>query len=143
MLDVAVSIAHADSLRSHRKGAFVSEHLVGDASDLNDDSRLLVCVAGREIIVFRHHGAVYALDNRCVHMGGPAGEGVLVNRVEPNLAEDGNYLGEHFSEKITHIVCPWHGWEYDIDTGRCAALPRLGLKRYDVEIRGGKIYVQC
>jgi nitrite reductase/ring-hydroxylating ferredoxin subunit len=40
-----------------------------------------------------------------------------------------------------NFVCPWHGYEYDIKTGECAADRRLRLKSYKVVRRGDEIYV--
>ena len=52
-------------------------------------------------------------------------------------------MGERFSETEPHIVCPWHGWEYDLRTGRCAADPRFALRRYEVVCREGEVYVRA
>jgi nitrite reductase/ring-hydroxylating ferredoxin subunit len=40
-----------------------------------------------------------------------------------------------------NFVCPWHGYEYDIKTGECAADRRLRLKKYKVVRKGDEIYV--
>ena len=119
----------------------VAEYLVGPFSDLSEKERKLVTVGGREIIVFRQRDRVYALSNYCLHMGGPVGEGKLIGRVESHIADDGTHLGDTFSEEVTHIVCPWHGYEYDIETGGCAALPSEKLKRYTTQVRDGDVYV--
>lgn len=120
----------------------MQEYFIGNFSDLSEDSRKLVTIAGEEIVVFRHSDTVYALENRCLHMGGPIAEGLLVGRVEGVVDEGGNQLGDRFSDDVTHVVCPWHGWEYDIASGRCAALPGLGLKKYQTDIREGQVYVR-
>lgn len=119
----------------------VAEYLVGPFSEVSEKERKLVTIAGREIIVFRQKDRVYALSNYCLHMGGPVGEGKLIGRVESHIAEDGTHLGDRFSEEVTHIVCPWHGYEYDIETGVCAALPAEKLKRYLTEVRDGNVYL--
>jgi len=48
--------------------------------------------------------------------------------------------GQRFSDEV-HFVCPWHGYEYDLKTGECAADRRLRLKTYQVVRRGEDIYV--
>jgi nitrite reductase/ring-hydroxylating ferredoxin subunit len=53
-------------------------------------------VAGRRIALVRFEGAIYALDARCPHMGGPLDQGEI-------------YLGA--------LVCPWHNFRYDPRTG--------------------------
>lgn len=118
------------------------EYLVGTFAELSEDARKLVSISGDEIVVFRRRDTVYALENRCLHMGGPIAEGLLVDRVEGVVADDGRYLGDRFSDEVTHVVCPWHGWEYDIESGRCAGLPQLRLKRYVTEVRDGNVYVR-
>jgi nitrite reductase/ring-hydroxylating ferredoxin subunit len=40
-----------------------------------------------------------------------------------------------------HIVCPWHGYEYKLETGECAADKKLKLRRYEVIERDGGVYV--
>ncbi|MQA01479.1 MAG: Rieske 2Fe-2S domain-containing protein [Streptosporangiales bacterium] len=120
----------------------VQDYFVGNFSELSEDNRKLVTIAGEEIVVFRHRDTVYALENRCLHMGGPIAEGLLVDRVESVVDEEGNDLGDRFSDDVTHVVCPWHGWEYDIASGRCAALPRLRLRTYPTDVREGQVYVR-
>jgi nitrite reductase/ring-hydroxylating ferredoxin subunit len=39
------------------------------------------------------------------------------------------------------VACPWHGWEYDLLTGKMLADERIRLKRYPVEVRDGTVYV--
>jgi nitrite reductase (NADH) small subunit len=119
----------------------VASYLVGVLSELTEDDRWVVTAEGREIVVFRHRDRVYALSNVCPHQGGPVGEGLLLGRVEGVVGEDGRYLGDRFSAECTHLVCPWHGWEYDIRTGACAALPDVRLQCYETEIREGDVYV--
>jgi nitrite reductase (NADH) small subunit len=119
----------------------MTELLAGQVSDFDDERRKIVSANGREIVVFRHNGRFYALDNTCLHMGGPVGEGIIIGKVEAILSEDKRFLGERFSEEEIHIVCPWHGWEYDIETGKCAGDGRLRLRRYETVERGDDVYV--
>lgn len=114
---------------------------VGHRNDFEADQRKFVTVNGREIGVLHHEGQFYAYENRCVHQGGPVCEGRIIGRVEAVLADDKTMVGERFSDTETHIVCPWHGYEYDLATGECAADRRLRLRRYDVIQKGDEIYV--
>ena len=50
-------------------------------------------------------------------------------------------VGQKFSEEQVNFVCPWHGYEYDIKTGECAADRRLRLRKYNVVRRGDEIFV--
>jgi nitrite reductase (NADH) small subunit len=39
------------------------------------------------------------------------------------------------------VVCPWHGLEYHVPTGRCLAYPNINLRRYEVFVEDGKVKV--
>jgi len=124
-----------------RRGSAVSEIYAGVASDLADGRRLMVRVEGRDVFVFEREDHLYAFENVCLHMGGPVGEGILIGKVEAVLDEHGAHLRDRFSTTEIHLVCPWHGWEYDIETGECAANRRWKLRRYEAVKRGEDVYV--
>ncbi len=119
------------------------EIFVARASELPDGERRIVAHDGLEIGVFRWQGAYYAYRNHCLHQGGPACEGVIMHKVEDVLAPDRTWHGQKFSGEEAHFVCPWHGYEYDIRTGECAADRRLKLQSYEVIRRGEEIYVRA
>jgi nitrite reductase/ring-hydroxylating ferredoxin subunit len=122
------------------QGARMPEVFVAKATDLPDGERRIVEHAGEEIGVFHWQGAFYAYRNLCVHQGGPACEGIIMHKVEDVLGPDRTWHGQKFSDEV-HFVCPWHGYEYDLKTGECAADRRLRLKTYPVVRRGEDIYV--
>lgn len=117
------------------------EVYAGRVDDYTDGRRVLVSVDGRDVFVFERDGRFHAFENVCRHMGGPVGEGMLIGKVEAILDDEGRHLGDRFSDTEIHIVCPWHGWEYDIETGICAADRRIRLRRYEAVEREGAIYV--
>ena len=119
----------------------MAEIFVAKASEFADGERRIVARDGLEIGVFRWQGAFYAYENLCVHQGGPACEGLIMHKVEDVLAPDRTWHGQTFSSDEVHFVCPWHGYEYDIKTGECAADRRLRLKSFEVTRRGEDIYV--
>jgi nitrite reductase/ring-hydroxylating ferredoxin subunit len=118
----------------------MAELFVAKASDLPDGDRRIVTAGEQEIGVFHKDGAYYAYSNYCLHAGGPACEGMLINRVVDLIADDRTYLGQTFGDDL-HFVCPWHGYEYDIKTCECVADRKLRLAKYDVVRRGDDIYV--
>ena len=120
----------------------VSEHDVGPESEIPEGGGVLVHAGGVEVGVFKVHGQVVAYENRCAHQGGPVCIGEIIGRYEEVLGPAGSTLGERFADDEPHIVCPWHGWEYDLATGRCHADRRYGLRRYPVEVRGGRVFLQ-
>jgi nitrite reductase/ring-hydroxylating ferredoxin subunit len=118
----------------------MAEWFVAKASDLKDGDRRIVTAGKHEIGVFFHNGGYLAYSNTCLHSGGPACEGLMINRVVDIIAEDRTYLGQTFADDM-HFVCPWHGWEYDLETGECAGDRKLKLRKYDVVTRGDDIFV--
>jgi nitrite reductase/ring-hydroxylating ferredoxin subunit len=118
-----------------------TELLVGRVGDFADGRRVMVRVDDRDVFVFEHNGRFHAFENVCRHMGGPVGEGILMGKVEAVLDENRAWVRDRFSTTEIHIVCPWHGWEYDIETGECAANRRIKLRRYEAVQRGEDVYV--
>jgi nitrite reductase/ring-hydroxylating ferredoxin subunit len=118
-----------------------TEILVGTRADFEADGRRIISVRGIDIGVLQYDGQFYAYENRCVHMGGPVCEGRILGKVETVLDDDKTVLGERFSEAEVHLICPWHGYEYDLATGECAVDRRLRLRRFDVVEKGDDIYV--
>jgi nitrite reductase/ring-hydroxylating ferredoxin subunit len=119
----------------------MAEKLVGKASEFNDGERRIVFVGDVEIGVFRDRGSFYAYSNVCLHQGGPACEGLIIAKVEERIMPDQTSRGLYFSDTVTHFVCPWHGYEYDMQTGECASDRRLKLRKYEVIQKGDEIYV--
>jgi nitrite reductase/ring-hydroxylating ferredoxin subunit len=116
------------------------ECFVAKTTDLKDGDRRIVVSGKHEVGVFFKDGSYYAYSNYCLHAGGPACEGILVNKVVDLIATDRTYEGQTFSDEL-HFVCPWHGYEYDIKTGECAGDRKLKLRKYEVVRRGEDIFV--
>ncbi len=117
------------------------EIFVAKVSQFPDGERRIVAHAGCEIGVFHWQGKFFAYENRCLHQGGPACEGVIMHKVEDVIAADRTWQGQKFASEEVHFVCPWHGYEYDLRTGECAANRRLKLKSFEVKRRGEDVYV--
>lgn len=94
-------------------------HLIAPTSEFPPGTRRLVTVNGRAIVVFNVNGEYLALLNRCPHNGGSLVEGALTGLLE--ASEPGEY---RYSRQGEIIRCPWHGWEFDLRTGRsfCSGL---------------------
>ena len=112
-------------------------HVVGDATDFPEGSHRVVRVGRRQIGLFNIGGELYGLPNVCPHQTGPLCEGkpplgTLVSRAE----NDWRFEWVHDGEVV---VCPWHGLEYHVPTGRCLAYPNINLRRYEVVVEAGKV----
>jgi 3-phenylpropionate/trans-cinnamate dioxygenase ferredoxin subunit len=112
----------------------MSKHVVAALDELPPGSRKLVTVKGRAIVVFNIAGELFALVDRCPHRGGSLCEGKLTGLVESS--EPGRY---RFSRRGEILRCPWHGWEFDIRTGKSRCDPeKVRAKSYDVAIEAGQ-----
>jgi nitrite reductase (NADH) small subunit len=123
------------------RGLTMTEIFVARSADLPEGARNTVEYEGRQIGVIRAKDKLHAFLNICPHQGGPVCDGLLIHRVEEIIAPDKTYQGMRFSETDLHIVCPWHGWEFNIETGKCAGDGKHGLKRFKTVERDGAVYV--
>jgi nitrite reductase/ring-hydroxylating ferredoxin subunit len=105
-------------------------HVVARVSELPPGERMIVEVEGRSIGVFNVHGSYYALRNTCPHQGAPLCLGAVTGTAAPS--RPGEYSWERRGEIL---VCPWHGWEFDIKTGRSVFNPRrMRVRSYEVSV---------
>ncbi len=105
--------------------------LVGATSDIPPGSRAVVEVDGRRIGIFNLDGEFHALRDRCPHQGAAlCATGEIVGRLEA----DGP--GElRFDSTAAVIQCSWHGWEFDIRTGRSVCSPdRIRMRSFPTEV---------
>jgi nitrite reductase (NADH) small subunit len=65
-------------------------------------------------------GQFHALSNTCLHRGGPLGQGSLQGPL---------------------VICPWHGWTFDVTSGKVSPNQTAGVACYPVELRGDDVYV--
>jgi nitrite reductase (NADH) small subunit len=108
----------------------MARYVVGRAADLPPGSRKIVTAAGRSIGVFNIKGTFYGLRNRCPHQGAPLCLGRIKGTTLPGRPYEYRYGRE---DEI--IQCPWHGWEFEIATGRTYFNPhKMRAKTYEVTI---------
>ena len=120
-----------------------TRYRVGPPSLVPDEAGLLVRVAGYEIGIFRLGEGFRAYENVCLHQGGPVCTGVVIGKVEQVLRDDKTVAFERESTEELHVICPWHGWEYDLENGECATDRRLRLRSFEVELVDGELYVSA
>ena len=89
--------------------------------DIPEGSGKMIEIGGQKLALFHSNGQFYAIDNACIHRGGPLGEGEVYG---------------------TRVVCPWHGWEYDFSTGRNVDDPSRTLTCFVVKVEGDDILVE-
>ena len=79
-------------------------------------------VEGKQVAVFNSDGKFCAISEHCPHRGGPLGEGYLEN---------------------TTVICPWHGWQFDVTTGESPVNPAAKVPCYKVKTKGENVYVEA
>lgn len=75
----------------------------------------------KTICVANVDGAYSAMDNVCLHRGGPLGQGMI--------------------EK-SKLVCPWHGWEWDPKSGEAGHNPNAKIAIFPLKIESGDVLVE-
>ena len=108
----------------------MTRHVVCRRADLPPGERRVVEVGDLSIGVFNVDGRFHALLNRCPHKAAPLCLGVL----SPLVVADEPY--EYRVDPATYVIrCPWHGWEFDLATGRSVFNPhRVRVRSYPVTL---------
>jgi len=107
---------------------------VGSAADLESAGRLVTRIGGREVGVLLDpaDGRVRGVRNRCPHHGAPLCLGRIRDR---ETGAPGRY--ELSGRRV--LRCPWHGWEFDLETGRCVDEPSLRTAVYEAQVVDGRV----
>jgi nitrite reductase/ring-hydroxylating ferredoxin subunit len=102
--------------------AVVTEPLVRAASlaELRASGRLVVHLDRHTLCLFADGDQVYAVDNRCPHMGFPLHRGTLCDGI---------------------LTCHWHHARFDLSTGGTFDQWADDLRRFPVEVRGDDVLV--
>jgi nitrite reductase/ring-hydroxylating ferredoxin subunit len=114
---------------------------VGPTGSVPEGGRLVVDAGGTVVGIFRVDGRLHAYENVCAHQGGPVCQGKMLPRIHEQLAVDQTSEGLYFDRSDPHIICPWHGYEYSITTGRHAGDPTISLVAIPVTDSDGRVYI--
>lgn len=89
-------------------------------TDIPENRARIVCLSGERVACFRYDGRIAAVSNVCQHQNGPLGEGKIVYGC---------------------ITCPWHGYQYQPDTG--ASPPPFAEKvpTFNVRVQDGRVFI--
>ena len=79
-------------------------------------------VEGLTIAIANVGDKFYAIHNTCLHRGGSLGQGVLQG---------------------VAVTCPWHGWQYDVTTGKLVMNQTIGVKTFAIEARGDDLWIEA
>lgn len=116
----------------------MARYVVAKVGDIPNGEHIVVDAGGLSIGVFHIDGVFYGLLNRCPHRGAQMCSGTIVT----GLASD--RPGEYLREPGRWLIeCPWHGWEFDIKTGRSYLDPkRSRVRSYPVDVKSGEEIVE-
>jgi len=95
--------------------------VVAQVSDVPPGEMRLVEAAGRLVALANVDGTIYAVANSCLHRGGPLGEGDLDGAV---------------------VICPWHGWRWDVRTGQNTNNPAPAVTCFPVTVDDSAVCVE-
>jgi nitrite reductase (NADH) small subunit len=116
-------------------------YLVGRLDEFPEGGRKVVSCDAIEIGVFKIDGELFAWFNNCPHMRGPICQGRVFQRVLEPVSELGTVGVQEFSPTQKHIVCPWHGFEFDLKTGEHPGNSGHRLRKANTKIVDGEVYV--
>jgi sulfoxide reductase heme-binding subunit YedZ len=89
-------------------------------SDIPENRARIVCLSGERVAIFKYGGKVSAVSNVCQHQNGPLGEGKIVSGC---------------------ITCPWHGYQYQPDTGASPPPFVEKIPTFNVRVKDGRVLV--
>jgi 3-phenylpropionate/trans-cinnamate dioxygenase ferredoxin subunit len=110
----------------------LARYVVGSLESMPPGSQHRVEAGGRMIAVFNVNGTFYALRDICPHQGAPLSAGIVLGEVRADRP------GRYEFSAGRHVRCPWHGWEYDLESGQSFHDPaRSRVRAYDVSVQPG------
>lgn len=109
---------------------------VARASDIGPGDHTLVEVKNHSIGLFNVNGSFVAALNMCPHELAPVCRGRVSGTTLPSAP--GEYRWGREGEILT---CPWHGWEFDLLSGRMLADSRVRLRLYTVTVEDDTVFI--
>ncbi len=94
-------------------------------AELSENSHKAVSLGNKKIALFHYNNKISAIGNACLHKGGDLGQGFI------QTLDDGE----------TYVACPWHGWQYNLITGKAPHGYKDQQAVYEVRIENGVICV--
>jgi 3-phenylpropionate/trans-cinnamate dioxygenase ferredoxin subunit len=113
-------------------------HDIGSFDDLECAGHLLARLGGREVgvVLDRATNMPVGFRNRCPHHGAP----LCLGRVRQRI---GGGPGSYTLEGERVLRCPWHGWEFDLETGVCRDEPTMRASVYPAKVVDGRVLLEA
>ncbi len=96
-------------------------HKVATLEELHPGKAKEVSIGDEQIALYNVDGRIFATSDVCPHAGGSLGQGELCDGI---------------------ITCPLHGWQFDVESGKCLRIPAMKLNTYEVKVEGNDILVK-
>ncbi|MHB9034053.1 MAG: Rieske (2Fe-2S) protein [Anaerolineae bacterium] len=103
-------------MSSHKEWVVVAKE-----SDLQENARLVVTVNELSVLLLRRAGRVFAIENRCPHLGCKMARGKIEGFI---------------------ITCPCHDWTFDIRSGEFTEAPEIKMLTFPMQVRNDHIYIE-
>ncbi len=103
-------------------------------SELPPGTSTAVEAFGTTVAIFNVEGRLLAVSNHCPHHGGPLCHGRISGTALASRPQEYRYGREG-----RVLVCPWHGWEFDLERGQTIFDPSVRLRVYGARIDNGEI----
>jgi 3-phenylpropionate/trans-cinnamate dioxygenase ferredoxin subunit len=112
----------------------VAKYVVAPVDSVPPGTQRQVVVAGRTVALFNTGGTFRALRDVCPHRGAQLSQGTVVRSV--TASAPGCY--ELDANRVL-VKCPWHGWEFDLETGQSWCEPvKQRVRPYPVSVEPGE-----
>jgi nitrite reductase (NADH) small subunit len=93
---------------------------VAAVEEIKDGHSKIAEVRGEEVAVFRIGDDFFAIANECPHHGASLCEGYLRDKT---------------------VTCPWHGWQFDLQTGAGLTVPGMDAESFEVKVEEGQVWL--
>lgn len=111
----------------------MGHHIICPVDEIPAGQSKKITIEGRDIALFNLGDRFAAISNKCPHEGAELCNGRMAAFIDSN--EPGVYITH---DDRTMVRCPWHGWEFDVKTGKSYCDPkRLRVKSFDVDVSSG------
>ena len=90
-------------------------------AELPPGKTALVSISGVDVAMFRRGDEIFAIGNECPHQGGSLCDGAVEGDI---------------------VICPLHGWEFDLRSGACMTVPGESLPRFTATVEDGAIHLE-
>ena len=114
---------------------------VAPAAEFEPGDRVIVDTDVGEVGVFNVDGELYAIRNQCPHRGGPVCDGKVSGALVGEWDGVGERVVSEFGDEPA-ISCPWHGWDFYLESGEHVGIDSIAVPTYDVVVEDGTVVVR-